>query len=72
MESLIINIKSCARCGYDHSRVEFKELHNPIDLNDGEPLTHWALCPFNGEPILAQRIQEVMTPTNDEGSVNEK
>lgn len=49
---LIVSIQSCARCGQDHTNLEFKQFTNPVEDSDGTMWTHWALCPVNGEPIL--------------------
>ena len=46
-----VDVRSCARCGQDHEKLEFKLLTNPIP--DGDFYwTHWASCPTNGEPVL--------------------
>lgn len=42
-----INIRGCARCGEEHDLLEFKKLQRPVGH-----LTHWALCPTTGEPVL--------------------
>ena len=44
-------ITSCARCGNDHEGIIYRKLTNPM-LAGGVILTHWALCPELGEPIM--------------------
>lgn len=49
------SITGCARCrGAGHEDLTFAPLTHPIELEDelGDPYTHWAPCPANGEPIL--------------------
>lgn len=40
-------VDGCARCGEDHSYINFK----PLTFACGD-YTHWAPCPTNGEPLL--------------------
>lgn len=51
----IDTILSCARCGHKHTKLEVKQLTNPV-LDDDDPdiviATHWAMCPKLNEPIL--------------------
>ena len=48
-----VDINQCARCGLDHSQIEFRELHKPIKEQDSEIIwTHYGICPTYGEPIL--------------------
>lgn len=47
----------CARCELDHDEVIFKPLTHIIPYFGG-PLTHWAPCPTNGQPILMKVIPE--------------
>lgn len=42
-----LNLERCARCGNDHRGLAFYPLHNPPPH-----ITHWALCPKLGQPIL--------------------
>lgn len=59
------NVRGCARCGGNHEALPFWRMTNPV-AGGGVPLTHFAHCPNNGEPILlfftenkeAERIQE--------------
>jgi hypothetical protein len=52
-ESMVIDLMGCARCrGHGHSQLLFLKLGHPVVENDGTLLTHWALCPTTGEPIL--------------------
>lgn len=48
---LVSPLNGCARCGNDHSHIEFVRMTRPLVL-DGSELTHWATCPETGEPIL--------------------
>lgn len=55
----ITGIESCARCGGNHEQsVWFFKFTYPIQDSNGTLWTHWAVCPTNGEPILA-KIGEV-------------
>ncbi len=50
-----VNVRCCARCGNDHEELEFSRLTYSSGLfdEDGDgPYSHWAACPYNGEPIL--------------------
>jgi hypothetical protein len=50
MAGHITNVMGCSRCGGDHDALVFQRFANPIEV---EPeLTHWALCPTTGEPLL--------------------
>lgn len=43
----------CSRCrGAGHANVVFQPLTYPLAIPGSAPLTHWAPCPTNGEPIL--------------------
>lgn len=66
-EPVTIDINGCARChGEGHERVEFKPLAHPVPSVYG-PLTHWAPCPTNGEPILMGNVNvELVGPTGAE------
>ena len=58
---IVLDIDECQRCGEAHANVE----HKPFTLrptlfssrfgmaDDTSRISHWALCPTNGEPILA-------------------
>lgn len=51
----VSGIESCARCGGNHEQsVWFFKFTYPIQDSDGTMWTHWAVCPTNGEPILAK------------------
>jgi hypothetical protein len=56
----IKGLTGCARCrGEGHVDLTFEPLAYPLDLNDGSrPLTHWAPCPTNGQPILLSQANE--------------
>ena len=49
---MLTDVKSCARCGGDHIRQEFKELEAPCDF-----YTHWSMCPTNDEPIMLRIVE---------------
>lgn len=49
---LRIDIPRCARCLTEHDQLLFKQLGHPIELPYQPPVTHWSLCPSNGQPIL--------------------
>lgn len=46
-----VSISRCARCGKNHTEIEFKKFNNPVEIND-LVYTHWGICPTTGEPIL--------------------
>lgn len=53
MEKIITDVKSCARCGGDHTQLEFNPLTKPaFNANLSFEATHWAMCPNLREPIL--------------------
>lgn len=43
----VASCASCARCGGDHQKLDFRRLARP----SGEH-THWARCPYLGEPVM--------------------
>ena len=47
-EFVTIDLERCARCGGKHLRLSFKPFLNPPD----PCMTHYALCPTNGEPVM--------------------
>jgi len=52
-EPIMIDLVGCARCdGEGHPGLTFRPLTFPLEQEGAEPLTHWASCPTNGEPIL--------------------
>jgi hypothetical protein len=46
------HLLNCARCTGEHQDLVFKEFHIPILVGKDDPLTHFAICPVTGEPIL--------------------
>ena len=48
----VSSVGSCARCGSDHTSVEFTLLERPC-----EDWTHWGTCPNNGEPIMLKMVE---------------
>lgn len=45
-------VRHCARCAGTHEHLTFRKFCNPIPLEDEAHITHWAMCPAAGEPIL--------------------
>jgi hypothetical protein len=45
-------LNNCARCGGNHSDIEFREFTNHFSPDGGAVYTHWAMCPTLNEPIL--------------------
>lgn len=54
-DKLTVNIRRCARCGYNHEGVEFKRFHIPIMDGYDKQWHYWGTCPTNGDPILLNR-----------------
>lgn len=52
-ELLVINVKSCARCGQDHE-VGFM----PFSKNGIDSFTHWGMCPVLGEPLILMALED--------------
>lgn len=46
-----VDVTACARCDCNHSGLTFKPFQRIVGLGD-QRLTHWAMCPMTGEPIL--------------------
>lgn len=70
----IDHLNGCARChGDGHGNLTFTQLTHPVDVGDGAPLTHWALCPATLEPILMryQVMEREVTTTVRERVVEE-
>ena len=66
---MIIDIKTCARCGGDHDHLEFSPLTNPPITEWPDALSHWwATCPTSSEPIS---MTVMATATDDEGIADE-
>lgn len=59
-DEITIDQRGCARCDGDgHPGITFKRLTRPIELEPGVKaytLTHWAMCPTTGEPILMRFV----------------
>ena len=55
---MMIDIKNCARCGHDHTKLEFKPFTVPVDIGD-QSLTYFSMCPNLQEPILMGFYTEV-------------
>jgi hypothetical protein len=56
-KSILVIVKSCARCGEDHTYLEFKLFTEPMVIAE-ITFTHWAVCPVTKEPILMRIIDE--------------
>ncbi len=59
-----IDVKNCARCGGDHSSLEFKPFTRVCLFH-----THYAKCPNLGEPLLLKINTIFDTYTIDSGEV---
>ncbi len=46
-EKMLVDVKSCQRCGENHAGVEFMELENATDDYD-----KYGTCPSTGQPIM--------------------
>lgn len=46
---LVLDVRHCARCGGNHSRLTFHPLDNP-----SVEFSHWAMCETTEQPILLQ------------------
>lgn len=56
-EPVTVALVACPRCGGDHEQLELQPLDRPADLGGMlglRPLTHWAPCPTNGQPVLVR------------------
>lgn len=56
-EPVTVELRGCPRCGGDHEQLELQLLDRPADVAGAlrvRPLTHWALCPTNGQPVLVR------------------
>lgn len=52
------DVRSCARCGGNHRGLVFEQLERAIEFGGSEsPMTHWAPCPANGQPVLLLRVE---------------
>lgn len=51
--NVALNVIECARCGQDHSSLSFTVFKEPV-----APFTHFALCPYNQQPILLRVLGE--------------
>lgn len=47
----VVTVEGCSRCGERHADLSFQEFVKPPNYV-GLTLTHWALCPTTGEPLL--------------------
>lgn len=56
------NIRNCARCGKNHTQLQFQEFKQPVKDKDGD-WNYWAICPSSLDPILL-RTQEKEDDTN--------
>lgn len=53
-DRLTITTTGCARCHGAGHTLAFRRLRHPVVVPGGEdcPMTHWAICPATGEPVL--------------------
>lgn len=51
-DSLVTDVRDCARCGLDHGRIRFARFRRPVKDTDGRQWQLWATCPETLEPIL--------------------
>lgn len=52
-EPITMDQVGCARCGGDgHPNTTYMPFTHPIELPDGDRMTHWAMCPTVNEPIM--------------------
>jgi hypothetical protein len=61
-DNMVVTVRTCARCGGDHTNLEFKKLTRIQD-----EWTHWAKCPNIGEPIMLKIVktpEEPVFPSN--------
>lgn len=59
------NVGNCARCGGDHDGLEFTPFARPVVLAQSAGIaavTHWALCPVTGEPIMLHIVSDEVQP----------
>ena len=54
MSAIEVKINGCARCHGEGHDLVFRQLTHPVEFPgvDIPALTHWAICPDTGEPIL--------------------
>lgn len=53
---VVMNIRSCARCGLDHDGLKFEPL-----VNAPEWFTHFGTCPQVSQPILMKLERDLLT-----------
>ena len=58
-----IPVNNCARCGGDHTGVEFSPFTSEPDF---ENYTHWGMCPKLGEPIQLAIFKKEEEPVKDD------
>lgn len=62
-QSFLQDVRSCSRCGGDHDSLRFARFKN---LPSFLVVSHWAMCPTTGEPVLLW-----FEPDEDEGGDGE-
>jgi hypothetical protein len=60
-DSMILNIKHCARCNQTHD-VIFNRFIQPIEDSDGTIWNFWGMCPINNEPVLMRLENDYEQP----------
>lgn len=53
LQTKLVNVKHCQRCGTNHNNLKFLELFNPVD-----DWKYWAMCPVMDQPILLKIRQD--------------
>jgi hypothetical protein len=50
--NMLVDVHSCARCGGEHTALQFKTFtYNPIGV-EAKVFEFWAMCPETEEPII--------------------
>lgn len=65
-EHVTVELRGCPRCAGDHEQLELLPLDRPADVGGVlrlRPLTHWALCPTSGQPVLVRDPHLIVCPT---------
>lgn len=55
------DVRRCPRCHADHGEIPYKQLTFPIEIIGGPTITHYALCPTSGQPLLLRITVETTT-----------
>ena len=60
--SAAFTITGCARCGENHSSLQFKTLQRPMVITPQIVYSLWGLCPNTSEPIMMRVETEAELP----------